>query len=222
MQIEISSIKVPERIRSDLGDLQPLMDSLTRCGQLNPITVTRDMVLIAGHRRLEAATKLGWRSIDATVIDGIDEIRRTEIELEENIHRKDFSPEELLEGMRKLEKLRRPKPLRRMARAIGKAFSVLAFWRYFGRRKKKREEAEEQRVEFDEPIDQEEEDVADFDEDEDTLADEIDEVEDTGKAQGKKQSKESSTKNSKKNRSKSRRKRKKNRQTYHNGEDYGV
>lgn len=135
MQILISSVSIPDRVRKDLGDLQSLMESLQRCGQLNPITVTREMVLIAGHRRFEAASRLGWRMIDATVVDGIDEIRRLEIELEENIHRKDFSPEELLAGVRKLDELRRPKPLRRFAQILRKTVSVLAFWRYFGKRK---------------------------------------------------------------------------------------
>lgn len=135
MQILISSVKIPDRVRKDMGDLDSLMDSLRRCGQLNPITVTRDMVLIAGHRRFESASRLGWRSIDATVIDGIDDVRRLEIELEENIHRKDFSPEELLAGVRRLDELRHPKPMKRIASAVRKAFSALAFWRYFGKRK---------------------------------------------------------------------------------------
>ena len=38
MQVMISSIKVPDRVRKDLGNLDPLMQSLGRCGQLNPIT----------------------------------------------------------------------------------------------------------------------------------------------------------------------------------------
>ncbi len=141
MQVLISTIQIPDRVRKDLGDLQPLMDSLQRCGQLNPVTVTREMVLVAGRRRCEAASRLGWRMIDATVVDGINEIRRLEIELEENLHRKDFSPEELLEGVRRLEALRHPSPLRRLRGAVRKVVSALAFWRYFGARRKVREEA---------------------------------------------------------------------------------
>jgi ParB family chromosome partitioning protein len=139
MQVLISAIQIPDRVRKDLGDLQPLTDSLQRCGQLNPITVTREMVLVAGHRRCEAASRLGWRMIDATVVDGINEIRRLEIELEENLHRKDFSPEELLEGVRRLEALRHPSPMQRLRGAVRKVVSALAFWRYFGARRKARE-----------------------------------------------------------------------------------
>lgn len=115
-----------------MGDLDSLMDSLKRCGQLNPITVTRDMVLVTGHRRFTAASRLGWRMIDANIVDGADDIRMLEMEIEENIHRKDFSPEELLEGVRKLDKLRRPKPFRKIMKAIGKFFSFFAFWKHFG------------------------------------------------------------------------------------------
>lgn len=144
MQVLLSAIVIPDRVRKDLGDLQPLVDSMERCGQLNPITVTRDMVLIAGHRRCEAARQLGWRMIDATIVDGVTEVRRLEIELEENIHRKDFSPEELLEGIKRLDKLRNPGAVRRLGRAMRKAFSTLAFWRYFGSRAKKGKSGEDE------------------------------------------------------------------------------
>jgi len=40
MQVPIDSVPVPERVRKDLGDLQPLMDSLKRVGQLHPIRLT--------------------------------------------------------------------------------------------------------------------------------------------------------------------------------------
>lgn len=139
MQVLISNIKIPERIRKDMGNLDSLMESMERCGQLNPITITREMELVAGHRRLTAAQRLGWKMIDATVVDGITEARRVEIELEENIYRKDFAPEELLEGLKKLEELRHPKLGTRIKRAFSNVFGKLAFWR----RKKPKQEAAE-------------------------------------------------------------------------------
>ncbi len=138
MQIPIDSISIPERVRRDLGDLQPLMDSLKRVGQLNPITVTPAYELIAGHRRLTAATNLGWKTVDVTVVSGLDEVRRLEMELEENVFRKDFTPEEVLEGWKKLDRLRHPSPLRRAGRAVRAFFGRLAFWR---RRARKAEAA---------------------------------------------------------------------------------
>ena len=129
MQVMISSIKVPDRVRKDLGSLDPRMQSLSRCGQLNPITVSRDLELIAGHRRLTAAQRLGWKMIDATVVDGLTEERRLEMELEENIYRKDFTPDELLEGVKRLDAVRHPKLGVRISRAIKSFVGKLAFWK---------------------------------------------------------------------------------------------
>lgn len=130
MQVLINNIKVPERIRKDMGNLEPLMESLGRCGQLNPITVTRDLELVAGHRRLTAAQRLGWKMIDANIVDGISDERRLEMELEENIYRKDFSPDELLEGVKRLDAVRHPKLGARMKRAFKRVFGKLAFWKH--------------------------------------------------------------------------------------------
>lgn len=129
MQALISSISVSNRVRKDFGDLESLMDSLKRCGQLNPIVVTREMELIAGHRRLLAAQRLGWKTVDVIFVDGISEERRLEIELEENIHRKDFSPEELLEGVKRLEAIRHPKFGTRLKNGLKKFFSKFVFWK---------------------------------------------------------------------------------------------
>ena len=129
MQIPVDNVTVPERVRKDPGNLESLMASLKRVGQLNPILVTPSYELIAGFRRLTAAQELGWQSIEAEIVQAADEIRRLEMELEENVYRKDFTPEEILEGYKKLEKLRHPSVGRRMRRAIGAFFSRLAFWR---------------------------------------------------------------------------------------------
>ena len=133
MQIPVDSITIPERVRKDPGNLESLMASLKRVGLLNPIVVSPTYELIAGFRRLSAARELGWQSVEAQVVQAADEIRRLEMELEENVYRKDFTPEEILEGYRKLEKLRHPSVGRRMRRAIGAFFSRLAFWRRRGK-----------------------------------------------------------------------------------------
>ena len=101
MQVPIDSVTVPERVRKDLGDLQPLMDSLKRVGQLHPIRLTPTYELISGHRRLTAAGNLGWKTIEAEIVAGLDATRRLEMELEENIYRKDFTPDEVLEGWKR-------------------------------------------------------------------------------------------------------------------------
>ena len=129
MQIPVDNITVPERVRQDPGNLESLMASLKRVGQLNPILVTPTYELIAGFRRLTAAQELGWQSVEVEVVQAADEVRRLEMELEENVYRKDFTPEEILAGYKKLEQLRHPSVGRRMRKAIGAFFSHLAFWR---------------------------------------------------------------------------------------------
>ena len=125
MLVDINQIQVRKRVRKDLGDLTPLMDSLKRYGLLNPITITKDYKLIAGQRRLESARQLGWTTIDAVVVDIKDPVARLEIELEENTQRSNFTELELLEGYKQLEKLRNPGFFRRIWNAIKAFFKKL-------------------------------------------------------------------------------------------------
>lgn len=125
MLVDINQIQVNKRVRKDLGDLTPLMDSLKRYGLLNPITITKDYKLIAGQRRLESARQLGWTTIDAVVVDIKDPVARLEIELEENTQRSNFTELELLEGYKQLEKLRNPGFFRRIWNAIKAFFKKL-------------------------------------------------------------------------------------------------
>ncbi|GAB2446868.1 hypothetical protein GCM10027062_30430 [Nocardioides hungaricus] len=79
------SIVVGERHRRDPGDLTALMDSMTRVGLLQPVTITPDGYLICGYRRLEAAKKLGWTTLRVWVRSGIsDELTRLLAERDEN------------------------------------------------------------------------------------------------------------------------------------------
>jgi len=84
------------------------MESMQHHGLLNPIAITEEFLLIAGHRRLESARKLGWSHIEATIVRGTDEIERLELEIDENVQRKGLSPDELAEAYERLEKLRNP------------------------------------------------------------------------------------------------------------------
>ena len=148
MQIKIEDIKIPDRVRKDVGNIDSLAESLKRSGQITPISVTHDMTLVAGFRRVTAAKKLGWAMIDATIVDGADAARLLEIELEENVYRKDFTPEELLEGYKRLDKLRHPTVGRRIGRFFAGVWGKCAFWR---RRKKKANKAPEAPAQIEAP-----------------------------------------------------------------------
>jgi hypothetical protein len=70
-----------------LGSIAALAKSMDTYGLIHPIVVRDDGMLVAGGRRLEAAKKLGWKSIPATPISKLSDEELREIELEENIRR---------------------------------------------------------------------------------------------------------------------------------------
>jgi len=84
------------------------MESMRKYGLLQPIVIDSENTLLAGYRRLEAARQLGWKTIPVVVVNRTENLDRAEIELEENVQRKDFSLEELSEASIALEKLRNP------------------------------------------------------------------------------------------------------------------
>lgn len=95
------AIRIGARVRRELGDLNDLAASIERDGLLHPIVVTPENDLIAGQRRLAAWRKLDrWDSpIPVHVVD-IDAVERGE--WAENAVRKDLTPSEAVELMRRL------------------------------------------------------------------------------------------------------------------------
>jgi ParB-like chromosome segregation protein Spo0J len=93
--IQVRAVRVEDRHRSDLGDLESLAESLRELGQLQPIVVTSDLRLIAGGRRLAAARLLGWPEIEAKIAhDLTDAASLLRAERDENTCRKAFVPTE--------------------------------------------------------------------------------------------------------------------------------
>jgi ParB family chromosome partitioning protein len=125
MQVPVDDIKVKRRIRKEPGDIESLAESLRVFGQINPIVITPKNVLIAGHRRLEAARALGWRTINAVIMEFPDALSRLEYEVEENIQRLDFTPQEVAEATRKIYRLKNPGFFRRLFNAIIRFFKWL-------------------------------------------------------------------------------------------------
>jgi ParB family chromosome partitioning protein len=131
MEMELGKIIIKKRVRKNLGDLASLMDSLRRHGLLNPVVVNSGNELIAGHRRMEAAKRLGWKTIDVRVVDGDDKADLVEMEIEENTQRKNLTTDELAEAYLRLDRLRHPSFFVRIWQAI-----VRFFRRLFGRRRR--------------------------------------------------------------------------------------
>ena len=118
MQVPIESIKVKKRIRQEMGDISALAESMKRFGQISPIVISSDKVLIAGGRRLEAARSLGWSNINAVTAEITDELTMLEYEREENIQRMNFTPVEEAAASQKIYELQNPPFFRRIWNAI--------------------------------------------------------------------------------------------------------
>jgi ParB family chromosome partitioning protein len=118
MQVPIQDIIVKKRIRRDMGDIPGLADSLKHYGQISPIVITKKNVLVAGGRRLEAAKYLGWKTINAVVVDAVEKLARLEYEIEENIQRQDLAGDEIILATQELNRLKNPGFFRKIWNAI--------------------------------------------------------------------------------------------------------
>ncbi len=113
MQVPIEDIVISKRIRKNLGDLASLKESMKAHGLMNPVVITPDKKLIAGHRRLESARQLGWTSITVRVMDKHDETELLEMEIDENNQRRPLATDEIAEAYQRLDRLRNPGRFRR-------------------------------------------------------------------------------------------------------------
>ena len=101
MLVDIDKIVVGDRIRKDFGDIQELADDIHENGLINPPTVNKDYVLLAGERRLRACKSLGWTQIEVHMLDTRDEAHDLAVEMSENNLRRNFTGSELAEGIRR-------------------------------------------------------------------------------------------------------------------------
>ncbi len=87
-------VRVKERRREEFGDIEALAKSIAVYGLINPVTVDSEYNLLAGERRLRACKILKWKEIPCRLYGDLTDKERQEIELEENIRRKDLTAAE--------------------------------------------------------------------------------------------------------------------------------
>lgn len=90
VSLPLNEIQVEDRSRTDLGDIDGLARSIKTYGLIQPIVVNQDKRLIAGGRRLAACRLLGLDRADVVYRDTLSEDELKELELEENVRRKDM------------------------------------------------------------------------------------------------------------------------------------
>ena len=108
--LKLTDIKVNERLREDLGDVEQLAISIRDQGLIQPIVVDADNNLIAGGRRFTAFSMLAdglvesedpaaYHSIPCYRREELSESRRRMLEIEENVRRKNMTWQEYAIGV---------------------------------------------------------------------------------------------------------------------------
>jgi len=106
-ELPFEQIKVGERARKDYGDLNDLKNSIARNGLFHPLVVDDLGNLVAGGRRYEAVKELGWKLVPVRLLKDLGLLERLEVELEENLQRKELSWQEEIELKSRIDKVKR-------------------------------------------------------------------------------------------------------------------
>lgn len=109
MKLALNTIIIGERQRIELGDLEDL-DSMTdpEVGQICPIVVHKTLLgyeLVDGRRRLEKATRLGWKEVEVLERDQLTPVQKQKIELLADIGRKERSWQEICLSVAKIHRI---------------------------------------------------------------------------------------------------------------------
>ena len=127
-KVKISEIIVLSgRQREDLGDIEQLAESFKEFGQFVPIVIS-DRTLVAGERRIEAAKLLNWDSIHAVQQGELDPIEMEELELEENVRRKNLAWDEEMKAISRIYEIRnkRGESMRDVQQSLGVSLGTVA------------------------------------------------------------------------------------------------
>jgi N6-adenosine-specific RNA methylase IME4 len=116
-KVPIDSIKVGERFRRDMGDIEGFARNVAVLGVLQPIGITPDKILVFGYRRLLAAKVAGLSEVPIVVVD-LERI--VEGEYAENVFRKDFTPSEIVAIADAIEPIEREKAKARQGQRTDK------------------------------------------------------------------------------------------------------
>lgn len=126
-QVRIDSIRVEDRARQQFRNIDSLAGSIETIGLLHPIVVTSDLKLIAGGRRLEAVTALGWSRIPATIADNLTEAAALlQAESDENAEREPLTLSEASALAKRIEDALKPLAQGRQSPGVNQHTEVAA------------------------------------------------------------------------------------------------
>lgn len=112
LHVPVEKITIGERFRKDYGDMSDIEGSIAEKGIFQPVTLRPEadgmFKLMAGGRRMACAIKLELKTVPALIREA-DDIDLREIELIENVFRKDFNWQEKVALIAELYKLMQEK-----------------------------------------------------------------------------------------------------------------
>ncbi|GAA0403824.1 hypothetical protein GCM10009133_10600 [Cocleimonas flava] len=91
---QLSDIKRNSEYLRHGTDVDTLKKSIESIGLINPLTINKDNELLAGSRRFQAVTELGWKEVDVHVVDR-DLLQQELISIDENLVREPLNRLEL-------------------------------------------------------------------------------------------------------------------------------
>ena len=128
MKIKIEDVRIPNRIRRKTGNLAPLTESMDRFGLIHPILIDQKHRLVTGFRRLQAAKRLGWETIDARMVELESKRDRTLLEMDENLVRRDFSSADIDRAEKLLQRYEKESIFSRFLAVLLDFFDRIAHW----------------------------------------------------------------------------------------------
>lgn len=114
-EVRILDIKVNERSRKDMGNIEGLASNIAKHGLINPILVHKleepegnfKYELVAGERRYRAHIALNRLKIPVIIDNNLSKLELLEIELSENLDRKDFTWQESTAHVAKIHRVKK-------------------------------------------------------------------------------------------------------------------
>ncbi len=89
--VKLEDITVDDRARKELGAIDDLALSIKDKGLLHPLILDDSLNLLAGERRFRAISMLGWEEVSVFIKELDSPLEALEIELVENLMRKDLT-----------------------------------------------------------------------------------------------------------------------------------